>query len=220
MIHPLETDYERIERDMLIAMAKPGDVLFDVGAYVGWYSVEFAKRVPASKVYAFEPIYSNRYELHNNIGDLKNVFIYPFAICNQKAMMPIYLSDKESGVASLAPLEEERFGPEKWVLIPSLNLDSFVEDKKRAPDFIKIDVEGAELLVLQGAEQTLRQHRPIVLCEMLRKWAKRFDYHPNAIIAYMLGLDYRCETVDGRPFTIMTDDTVEKNFFFYPEEHR
>ncbi len=218
MIHPLETDYERIERDMLIAMAKPGDVLFDVGAYVGWYSVEFARKVPHSKVYAFEPITENRVELRKNLGNLRNVHIRSFGVSNRYGGASFFSSKREPGTASLAPLEEERFGPLTIETKPVVTLDSCLDCG--IPNFIKIDVEGAEFLVLQGAERILRQHRPIILCEMLRKWAKRFDYHPNAIIAYMLGLDYRCETVDGRPFTIMTDDTVEKNFFFYPEEYR
>lgn len=215
MIHSIETDYERAERDALIALAKPGDVLFDVGAYVGWYSVEFARRVPGSKVYAYEPIAENRIELNKNIGDLKNVFVFPFGVADYNDFSTFYVSNQESGTASLAPLEEDRFGATTTVekMVSTIDITC---SYRHPPNFIKIDVEGAEFLVLKGARETLKRYRPIVLCEMLRKWSRRFNYHPNDIIDYMRELDYECRTIDGRPFTTMTNDTVERNFFFFP----
>ena len=218
MIHSLETDYEKSERDALIALAKPGDVLFDVGAYVGWYSVEFAKRVPGSKVYAFEPISEARAELKKNLDGIKNVFIYAFGLSDSPGCVNFHVSEAEPGTASMAPLEEDRFGTTMTVRKMVITLDLQCGSPHPAPNFIKIDVEGAELLVLKGARQTLEQHRPIVLCEMLRKWSKRFGYHPNDIIAYMDGLDYECRKINGELFTEMTDETVEKNFFFIPRE--
>ena len=215
MIHSLETDYERAERDALVAFARPGDVLFDVGAYVGWYSVDFAKRVPESMVYAFEPISENRKELVLNTAIYNNIVTYPVGLSNHGGFVNFYVSGKESGTASMSQLEEERFGTTMVTSHLVTTLDTHCA-RRTGPSFIKIDVEGAELLVLQGAIETLSQHRPIVLCEMLRKWSARFSYHPNDIIAFMAGLDYRCQTVDGRPFELMTNETIERNFFFLP----
>jgi hypothetical protein len=66
---------------------------------------------------------------------------------------------------------------------------SFVAKNNAKVDFIKCDVEGAELFVYQGAKATLMQQKPIVFTEMLRKWAAKFDYHPNDIIALFDELD-------------------------------
>jgi hypothetical protein len=95
------------------------------------------------------------------------------------------------------------------------------------PNVIKCDVEGAELLVFRGAEKTLNQSHPIIQCEMLRKWAKRFDYHPNDLIAYLAEFGYQCFHLDPADptklvrFYTMIDSTVETNFYFlHPLKHK
>lgn len=90
------------------------------------------------------------------------------------------------------------------------------------PNIIKCDVEGAELLVFKGGAETLEKYKPIIQCEMLRKWAKRFNYHPNDIISFLGKLGYECFTLhDGKldRFETMTVDTVDMNFYFiHPEK--
>jgi len=71
-------------------------------------------------------------------------------------------------------------------------LDDFINKKKIKIDFIKCDVEGAELFVFLGAKKVLLEHKPIIFCEMLRKWCKKFKYHPNEIILLFYKLGYKC----------------------------
>src|SRR3546814_4841495 len=59
----------------------------------------------------------------------------------------------------------------------TLTLDQWCANQRLQPDFIKCDVEGAELLVFRGGKNTLAQARPVVITESLRKWAKPFGYH-------------------------------------------
>ena len=98
-------------------------------------------------------------------------------------------------------------------------LDDFVSSTPsfKKIDFIKCDVEGAELFVFKGAIETIKKVKPIIFTEMLRKWASKFNYHPNEIISFMSELGYRCYTTDGQhlsPFSTMDERTVETNFFF------
>jgi len=100
-------------------------------------------------------------------------------------------------------------------------MDDFVNMHGLNIDFIKCDVEGAELLIFQGAVETLKSRKPIIATEMLRKWAGKFGYHPNRIISFMAELDYQCFTSDGEnlfPFPEMTDETIETNFFFLHQD--
>ena len=88
-------------------------------------------------------------------------------------------------------------------------------------DFIKCDVEGAELLVFQGGEDVLREQKPAIFTEMLRKWSAKFDYHPNQIIELFARLGYGCFTISSRKlrrFDRMDDATLETNFFFLHRE--
>jgi FkbM family methyltransferase len=206
---------------MLISLAKPGDVLFDVGAYVGWYSVNFAERVEGSRVYAFEPIDEIWEELKRNAKGQHNIACYPFGLSDKRGLVDFYVSSREPGTAALAPLEEERFGSNYIVRSPVTTIDLLCEILHLPPpNIIKCDVEGAELLVFRGAARTLEHYHPIIQCEMLRKWARRFNYHPNDLISYLRGFGYKCFTLaDGelKPFTEMTEETTETNFFFLQE---
>ena len=67
-----------------------------------------------------------------------------------------------------------------------MKLNTFVLEKKlSAVNLIKCDVEGDELSVLQGGEETIRRFLPVIMLEMLRKWARAYSYHPNDIIAFL-----------------------------------
>jgi len=102
-------------------------------------------------------------------------------------------------------------------------MDAFCREQRiEALDFIKCDTEGAEKMVFSGADGVLREFRPIVYTEMLRKHAKRFGYHPNELIELFKGYGYSCYREEGRrliPFEIMDEETVETNFFFLHREN-
>src|SRR5208283_4845586 len=214
----IDFTYELAEREMLFSLAKDGDTFFDIGANVGLYSISFAQRFPKSKVYAFEPIPQMRQELNRNLGEIRNVFIYAFGLSNTTGFVDFYFSEYDPGATSLAPLEE-RFGPITVVKKIVTTLDFQCHARHPAPNIIKCDVEGAELLVLKGGVKTIEKYRPIIQCEMLRKWAKRFNYHPNDIIAFLGQFGYQCFVLrDGNleTFETMTDETTETNFYFLP----
>ena len=84
-------------------------------------------------------------------------------------------------------------------------------------DFIKCDVEGAELFVYQGGIESIQKNQPIIFTEMLRKWSAKFNYNPNEIIDLLFGLGYRCFIAKADQlveFFRMDDNTIETNFFF------
>jgi hypothetical protein len=99
-----------------------------------------------------------------------------------------------------------------------------MRENKLQVDFIKCDVEGAELFVFQGAIETLRDQKPVIFTEMLRKWAAKFNYHPNQIISLFTELGYQCYFSQEnllRKFSLMNDETEQTNFFFiHPERHK
>lgn len=63
-------------------------------------------------------------------------------------------------------------------------MDDWNKENNIYPDFIKCDVEGAELLVLKGGEETLKSKKPVIFIELIRKWAQKFNYHPNEVIKF------------------------------------
>ena len=214
--------YEKAELDQVCSLLRPGDTVLDVGANVGFYTLTLARRVPGLALHAFEPIPRTfaALERHLALNDVK-AKAHPFGFSDVAAEKTFYFYPEGSGNASAANLtggasvEEVRCRVER--------LDDFVRREKIVPDFVKCDVEGAELLVFKGGLETLRAHRPAILTEMLRKWSAPFGYHPNEIIDLLAGLGYRCLTLRAGqlvPFAHMDESTVETNFFFlHPSRH-
>jgi len=89
-------------------------------------------------------------------------------------------------------------------------LDNYVKSKKiERIDFVKIDVEGAELLVLQGMQSILRQHRPpILLVEVFPDWMTDFGDHPGDLLKFLhqFGYIFSYVSKDGL-ISVQVDDT-------------
>lgn len=209
--------YEEKDANMILNLVPENSVVFDVGANMGWYSLLIANRVKGTKIHAFEPILKTYIFLNKNIelNQCNNITAHHFGLSNEFKELTFYFYPEGSGNASSANLSERKDA--ELVVCNVEKLDDFVENNNLKVDFIKCDVEGAELFAFQGALKTLRRDQPIVFTEMLRKWAAKFNYHPNEILKLFSLLEYRCFYVDDaslRELSEMTDETLETNFFF------
>jgi hypothetical protein len=121
-----------------------------------------------------------------------------------------------SGNASARNLAEETNIKKISAKVTSLDDFLFAQQLERL-DIIKCDVEGGELLVFQGGKKAIKKHTPIIFTEMLRKWSKKFHYHPNDIISLLASCDYQCYISQNDKlveFNKMDDATIATNFFF------
>ncbi|MEO8502787.1 MAG: FkbM family methyltransferase [Acidobacteriota bacterium] len=209
--------FEAAELAMVLALVEPNATVFDIGANIGWYSMQLARRVPGVRLFAFEPV-PKTYRLlqeHLALNGISTVRTFPYGFSDRAGEITFYVDPQGSGNASAANLTGlERV---QQVTCRVERVDDVARELEARVDFIKCDVEGAELLVFRGAEDTLRRQRPAVFVEMLRKWALKFDYHPNDTIAHFASLGYRCFALHGErlaPFTAMDETTTETNFFF------
>ena len=225
---PVETfnfgRYEPREYALMSEFAKESRVFFDIGANIGWYSLLFGKRFPDLKIHSFEPLPRSFQYLkkHIEINGCRNIEPYNRGFGKEDGELEFFFNPAGSGNAALV-----NHTPDQQVETHRCRvgrLDDFVLQSGAVPDFVKCDVEGAELFVFQGAVETLRRHRPAVFTEMLRKWAADFHYDPNEIIDLFRGLGYRCYSITDqgklREFQRMDESTVETNFFFLdPQRH-
>ncbi|MDB9431947.1 FkbM family methyltransferase [Microcystis aeruginosa] len=196
--------------------------IFDIGANIGWYSLSIAKRFNQAKIWSFEPVKSTFDYFQKNLDlnlEIKNITLYNFGFSNQNETLKFYVQPEASVSASLVNITESE--TIKEITCEVKRLDEFIDENPVKIDFIKCDVEGAELLVYQGGLETIKRDKPIIFTEMLRKWSAKFNYHPNQIIDLMAEIGYDCFTVCGQKlsqFSIMDDTTVETNFFFLHRE--
>jgi len=216
--------YEKSQMDMILKLVQDGQTVMDVGGNIGWFSLTLAKLKKNLNIYAFEPIPKTFDYLTKNIelNHLGKIKCFNFGFSNFEGTIPFYYYSQGSGNASMVNVSERADVEVQECKV--MLLDEFVKKNKLTVDFIKCDVEGAELFVFQGATETLQTQKPIIATEMLRKWAAKYDYHPNKIISLMSGLGYGCFTTDGQhllPFSIMDESTVETNFLFlHKVKHR
>jgi len=209
--------YEEKDTKMILKLIPEKGVVFDIGANMGWYSLLIAHHCKVKQVHAFEPIPKTYSYLEQNVqlNQLTSVVTHPFGLSNERKDLTFYFYPEGSGNASSENLSERKDA--ELLTCHVEKMDDFADDNKLSVDFIKCDVEGAELFAFQGAVETLKRDKPIVFAEMLRKWAAKFNYHPNEIIDLFTSLGYLCFYAEGivlKELTDMTDDTVETNFFF------
>lgn len=216
--------YEQEDSNMLYQLVSEGDTIFDIGANIGWYSNHLSKKLPGAAIYAFEPIPETFAQVKRNteLNQAKNIILNNFAFSDKKQTLTFYYSPTVTGASSSVNITEN----DSMVKLEceASTIDAFVKDKNiDRLDFIKCDVEGAELMVYKGGIETIARYKPIVFTEMLRKWAAKFNYHPNDIIKLYTDLGYNCYTSDEgklKPISTVTEDTAETNFFFlHPEKH-
>lgn len=213
-------DYERDQmntiRRVIRSLPEPG-TFFDVGANIGWHTVVLGREFPALVVHAFEPIESHRALLEKNLlaNGVKAAVVHPVALSNFIGSDRFYV-DPSLGV-NAASVRHSTSDDVIEVDVDVTSMDRCVRDLKVRPHVVKCDVEGAELLVLKGAHETLSRYRPAVFVEMLRQWAAAYDYHPNDLISFMAELGYGCFSMSATrlaPFTKMDASTEETNFVF------
>lgn len=216
--------YEKEEMEIIFSLMEKDFIFFDIGANLGWYTIKIAKAQKNARIFSFEPILATFTLLKKNleINKIKNAQIFNFGLADENKKTNFYFYDESSGNASLKNVS--RKAKVKKITARIMKLDDFMKGKNLKIDFIKCDVEGAELFVFKGGFATIRDNKPIIVVEMLRKWAAGFGYNPNATIQLLTGIGYQCFTIKKKKlkkFTKMNDQTEETNFvFLHKEKHR
>jgi FkbM family methyltransferase len=189
-------------RTEIAAAVSPGDTVVDVGANVGQYAALLARMVgPEGRVLAFEPVPRTFRILASVVAglELSNVETLQLALADSDGTARFAeVQDvdglPDSGLAHLATGADR-----STVEVPVARLDSLCAGSLAIAGctFLKIDVEGAELLVLRGASAFLETRRPLILVEVDRGMQARYDCSPEETIAFLEGLGYVCPP-DGR----------------------
>lgn len=216
--------YESEDSEMLYKLVKNNDVIFDVGANIGWYSIHLSKKLNGAKIYSFEPIPETFSKLKRNVelNKIDNINIVNIPLSDKVQNLTFYYSPSATGASSSVNISEE--SDIKKLDCTTDTLDLYVtKNNIERIDFIKCDVEGSELFVFQGGIESIKKHSPVIFTEMLRKWAVKFNYHPNDIIYIFKNMGYNCYYSSSgslKAIDNVTEDTIPTNFFFlHPDVH-
>lgn len=163
-------DYEPLVRDLFASALIPERDAIDVGANVGFFTVFAASRLTTGRVLSAEPGKAVFGRLstnvaHNGLNDRVILFNGLISSTNGEGTINTTV-DKEEYSSSVALAHPAAAGLQVVSEhVPMRTLDDLVNEHKLSPSVIKIDVEGAEALVLEGARNVLLQHRPKIVCE-------------------------------------------------------
>jgi FkbM family methyltransferase len=168
--------YEPHIANLLVRVLGEGDVAVDVGANIGFFTVLASILVgPTGRVVAFEPGTENLERLRANLAlnDCKNVTIIEKAVMNQVGEVEFFINSGNSGGNALWDIGQwpgyiEENGTPERVAVPATTLDAEWEQLKLpVPKVIKIDTEGADQRVLEGASDLLARQKPrFVIAEL------------------------------------------------------
>lgn len=215
-----------VELDLILANLKPKSAIIDVGAGLGEYSLNIAKGVPNVRIYCLEPTEHSYKILCSNVARnnmAKNISCHRLALADKEGKFEITPIGKGNYLNIKNEFSADSFVEGKEI-VEATTLDKFIsENKISRVDFIKADVEGAELLVLKGAEKTLKSHKPHLFLEVVDYCTKRFNYSYEEIFKYLNCLGYRYVLVSEAENAILKPETLPLaeqikmayNFFFY-----
>jgi FkbM family methyltransferase len=150
--------------DWIDRSVKDGDLVFDIGANIGVYSVYTLLRHPRARLVAFEPEYANLHLLRDNIienGLHDRATIYPLALSDRSGPSMLHIQDLTPGAALSTEAAESLTVTKTGHPVVAregtyaVTLDRFCSEVQMQPNCIKIDVDGTEQAILAGAAETL-----------------------------------------------------------------
>ena len=217
--------FENTERSFVERFRRPGMAVLDIGAHHGFYTLLASRKVgPQGRVLAVEasPREREKLELHLRINSCTNVQVENRALAELEGDAEFYVvNGSQTGCNSLRRPDVSEAA--QAIPVRLARLDTVLRERQiEKVDFIKLDVEGAELSVLRGAPELLKNRpRPVILAEVQNIRTRPWGYEASEIIQCLAVNDYRWfRPLSGGGVEALDTTQVEYdgNFVAIPEE--
>ena len=176
---------EGFESNYILNKIEPGWTVIDIGANIGFYTVQFSKKVGKyGKVFAVEPSFNNVYLLKKNVrvNQLKNVHIIEKAVSSKTGDGNLYLSTGHSGDHRIYNTVNKR----ECIPIQTITIDYLTKNEKQV-DLIKMDIQGAEYLSIPGMNRTIKKFPNVkIVSEFSPKLLTESGGSPDQFLDYFL----------------------------------
>lgn len=185
--------FEKFETELVRKEIKKGDVVLDIGANIGYYSLIFSQIVGTEgRVFAFEPDPNNFALLKKNIeiNNLKNVILIQKAVSDTSIPLTLYLCDYNHAQHRIYPSPRCN----EKITVESTTIDEYLSKTEfyNKINFVKMDVEGAEYDVIEGMKNTLKLNPKLkLLCEFSPKQIIEHKLTPGKILHQILQCNFK-----------------------------
>jgi FkbM family methyltransferase len=190
--------YELPLQETLASYLKPGGVFYDIGANIGFFSIIGAKLVGnTGKVYAFEPAPDNAAKIRHNarLNNFSQITVIEKAVSGSMGEGQLLLTENIGGhtlASADRPLDVRGS-----MAVDLVSIDELIaRGELTPPTLVKIDVEGAELDVLQGMKQTLAQYQTLVVYEIDAKQEEAFKRKQQAVADFWQSQSYQIQPLE------------------------
>lgn len=198
--------FEPFETELVCREVRKGDVVVDVGANIGYYTLMFARLVgETGKVYAFEPDPENFALLQSNVtlNGYQNVILVQTAVSNDTGTTKLHLCEVNKGDHRIYDSYDGR----PTVEVSTMRLDDYFGGCDVKVDWIKMDIQGAEGGAIQGMPFLLRNNLSVrLITEFWPIGLKRFGFDSSAYLGLLLDHGFRLYNIDEERRTL---DPVE-----------
>lgn len=217
-------NYEQTNKKIIASHLKDGDVFFDVGANIGLFSLYLKQIYPKLECHLFEP-FPTLYKCLNltvKNSKIENFHVSNFALCNENKELEFFVDTFNDGGHSLKSESiSHRSKKGESVKAQGKKLDSFiVENNISRLDFIKVDIQGAEIEFLKGARESIKKLRPKMMVEINNDNLQEF-VDIIAALKYEVFCPYLNENIDASRISelkakLERSGKDEENYFFFP----
>jgi FkbM family methyltransferase len=195
-----EPDTCKILRSYIESTESPSFI--DIGSNIGLISLYMLRYIPEIKIYAFDPGPHQSMLFRKTIGDNKlekNVQLYEIALSNKDGKSSFNIHDTRH-VSADGLIDTERAGETSRIEISTKRLDTWWHDSLNPNiNLIKIDTEGAELWVLEGAQELIKKCKPVIMIEMNSINYRNYPYDIKDVYNYLINLEYSVFTFNNEP---------------------
>ena len=219
-----EGHYEPFETNVMTHLGKGASTFVDLGANVGYFTIRLSVGNKKLKTIAIEAMPSTATILSENVSLNhlgERVRVVNKAVGKNPGLCRLFVPSV-SGHSAASTRDQHPDEQSNIVEVEMTTLSSVLEAFPLTPDdLIKLDVEGAEYDVFQGGISVFERYRPTIFAELLRKWMRTFDSHPNDVIEFLKFYDYKCfqfNATELQPILSVDEETISTNFLFLQDE--
>jgi FkbM family methyltransferase len=209
--------FEPYETTLIEAEIRPGDVVLDIGANIGYYTLIFARLVgERGRVYAFEPDPTNFRLLKKNVraNGYHNVIFVQKAVADKAGQLPLFLCPDNKGDHRLFDSHDDRAS----INIDVTTLDEHFAEFQGEINFIKMDIQGSEARAVRGMEKLLRRFPDVrIISEFWPAGLKRSGVDARAYLSDLDRLGFRLFRIDEDAETT-EPTTAEELLSLFPDD--
>jgi FkbM family methyltransferase len=203
-------------------LIRPGDTVIELGGHIGYISLYLAHLAGSGgRVFVFEPSPENLPYIESNVAPVPTIELVRKAASDRSGRLRFFIegltgqnSTLVENYATFDVTRDRAFSSEHYrtIEVDATTLDAFLDERAIKPDFIKIDIEGAELLALQGMRECLVRHRPGLMVEV--------THQEEAVMRLMADAGYVVCDSSMEPLAPNKEaaQRASPNFFFLPKE--